>query len=282
MEPDCLICGGSSHRVVFQEFEVNILRCRRCGHVFSSFQVDPHYSGYFGEGAVSGDQFWWNEAHQRMYAEFCERFIVGKSGRLLDVGCGLGFFVKALEPFQDWQTVGCEISAAAVQFARTSLGLNNVMRLDRTGGLDFPPNYFDIVTLWDVLEHLPCPDPLLGNLGSILKEGGLLFLHTPNVQVQLLKARLKKRLKGMQPGVHYLEAKDHVHLYSMRSIRRLLERNGFSRVAFTHLHPIQGVAGGRSRFLTAVKNQWFWCAKAVFDLSFGLVNLDNLFVVAGK
>ena len=33
---------------------------------------------------------------------------------------------------------------------------------------------------------------------------------------------------------------------------------------------------------TVVKNQWFWCAKAVFDLSFGLVNLDNLFVVAGK
>jgi len=250
--------------------------------VFSSFQADPHYSGYFGEEAVSGDQFWWNEAHQRMYAAFCERFIIGKSGRLLDVGCGLGFFVKALESFQDWQAVGCEISAAAVHFARTTLGLNNVMCLDRTGELAFPPNYFDVVTLWDVLEHLPCPDPLLGNVCSILKEDGWLFLHTPNVQVQLLKARLKKLLKGMQPGLHYLEAKDHVHLYSMQSIRRLLARNGFSRVAFLHLPPIQAVAGSRSRLLTGVKNQWFWCAKAVFSLSGGLVNLDNLFVVAGK
>jgi SAM-dependent methyltransferase len=217
-----------------------------------------------------------------MYAGFCEQFIIGKSGRLLDVGCGLGFFVKALEPFQDWQTVGCEISDAAVQFARTRLGLANVMRLDKTGELDFPPNSFDIVTLWDVLEHLPCPDPLLINLRSILKQEGLLFLHTPNVQVQLLKARLKKLLKGMQPGLYYLEAKDHVHLYSMRSIRRLLERNGFSRVAFVHLPPIQGVAGSRSRFPIIVKNQWFWCAKAAFDLSFGLVNVDNLFVVAEK
>jgi hypothetical protein len=45
-----------------------------------------------------------------------------------------------------------------------------------------------------------------------LRDDGFLFLHTPNAPLQLLKARLKRLALGMRPGVHYLEAKDHLHL----------------------------------------------------------------------
>jgi hypothetical protein len=91
-----------------------------------------------------------------------------------------------------------------------------------------------------------------------------------------------KMLRGMQPGVEYLQARDHLHHYSMSSISRLLARNGFSRFEFVHLHPVQGAAGGKSGFLRGVKNVWFEAARALAMVSRGHLNFDNLFVVANK
>jgi hypothetical protein len=79
-----------------------------------------------------------------------------------------------------------------------------------------------------------------------------------------------------------MQARDHLHHYSMSSIRRLLERNGFSRVEFVHLHPIQSVSGSKRVFLRGVKNIWFEAARALAIVSGGILNFDNLFVVARK
>ncbi len=276
----CIVCTSRHSRVVFREFAIDVLRCLGCGHVFSSQTVDQHYDGFFGDQPIEADeQFWWSEAHLQMYADFCRRFIAGKRGRLLDVGCGLGYFVKTLSAYPGWRAFGYEISRQAVDFARTKLGLPNVLR-GRVEASGFPPGSFDIITLWDVIEHVPDPDPLLSYLASRLKPTGLLFMHTPNIAIQLRKARLKKAIWGMKADVPYLEARDHVNIYSTTTIKAVLERNGFADIQFTHLRPVQGVAGRRSRLLTAVKNAWFHAAVAMDRLTFGRVNLDNLFVVA--
>ena len=73
-----------------------------------------------------------------------------------------------------------------------------------------------------------------------------------------------------------------LHHYSMSSIRRLLERNGFARVKFVHLHPIQGMAVSKSGFLPGVKNAWFEAVRALAIVSRGHLNFDNLFVFARK
>jgi len=214
-----------------------------------------------------------------MYGDFCRRFIVGKRGRLLDVGCGLGYFVRTVAAYPGWEVDGYEISRWAVDFAHTRLGLANV-RCGRVEESDFAVGTFDVITLWDVIEHVPDPDPLLSYLASRLKSTGLLFMHTPNIRVQLPKARLKKAIMGMQPDTPYLEARDHVNIYSMRTLRAVLERNGFGDIRFTHLRPVQSVAGSRSGLLKVAKNAWFHAAVAVYGLTLGRVNLDNLFVTA--
>jgi 2-polyprenyl-3-methyl-5-hydroxy-6-metoxy-1,4-benzoquinol methylase len=272
----CLLCGCSNHRPAFNEFGIDILQCRACGHVFSSFAANPHYDGFWGDEVGQDGHIYWSKARGRMHGDFARRFLVGRSGRLLDMGCGLGFFLKAISRYTDWEGYGCEISAAAVRYARETLGLRNVIQT-RLEDSDLKPGSFDIVTMWDVLEHVLHPDPLLQRCHALLREGGLCFIRTPNVSLHLPRARLVRLLLGMRPHIAYLQARDHLHHYSMSSIRRLLERNGFAHVEFLHLHPVQS-----DGFWGSARNAWFETVRAMAIVTGGHVNLDNLFVVARK
>jgi 2-polyprenyl-3-methyl-5-hydroxy-6-metoxy-1,4-benzoquinol methylase len=282
MSKKCYLCNSLKNKVAFREFETDILQCIDCGHIFSSYERDQDYDGYFGyeEIGSSGD-FYWGEAHERMYDDFFRIFISGKNGKLLDVGCGLGFFIRKFSGFPQWQVFGCEISRASVDFAENKLNLKNVL-CGRVESLNFEKHSFDIITLWDVIEHIPNPDQLLSYLNSLLKKNGVLFIHTPNIKVMLPVAKMTKALFGMNPGLHYLEAKDHVNQYSAKTISSLLRRNGFGDINFIHLHPIQSVGGSRSRILRFIKNSFFNLSRFLYMISFGRINFDNLFVSAKK
>jgi 2-polyprenyl-3-methyl-5-hydroxy-6-metoxy-1,4-benzoquinol methylase len=194
------------------------------------------------------------------------------------MGCGLGYFLKVLESYPGWDGHGCEISEAAVRYARETLGLSNIVRA-RLAEADFPPLSFDVITMWDVLDHLPHPDPVLGRCHELLAHDGVLFIRTPNVSTQLLRARLKASVLGTRPDVAHLKARDHPHIYSSATLRRLLERNGCPRVEFLHLHPI---TGHRNASLRRVKNLAFQAVRALAVVSGGRLNFDNLFAVARK
>jgi hypothetical protein len=66
----------------------------------------------------------------------------------------------------------------------------------------------------------------------------------------------------------------------MATIRRLLERSGFDHVTFHHLPPVQCIEGGRTGLATILKNSAFHAARAIYAISGGRLNLDNLFVLA--
>jgi 2-polyprenyl-3-methyl-5-hydroxy-6-metoxy-1,4-benzoquinol methylase len=278
----CVVCGSVEREVVFEEFGVDMLECVRCGHVYSAWPGGQDYDGYFGTAPIdpAGQQYW-NEQHARMYDDFTARFLTGRQGRLLDVGCGLGYFVQRVAVVPGWEAYGYEISPQAAAFARDELGLTTVF-CGRVEASELAPRSFDIITLWDVIEHIPDPDPLLSYLCSLLTDDGLLCMHTPNAIIQVPKAKLTRRLRGMKPELHYLEARDHVNLYKMSTMRRVLTRTGFGRVEFIHLSPIEGVAGSRRVLARLAKRAWYVVAVAVFRATLGRVNFDNLFVVARR
>lgn len=277
----CVICGCQSGKIIFKEFGINVLGCRKCGHVFSSFPGKQDYDGYFGEEIEKDDHFWWSNAHEKMYGDFCKKFIKNKEGKLLDVGCGLGYFVKKISSYPDWDVYGYEISKPAVSFAKDKLELKNIFQ-GKVEESDFPKKCFDIITLWDVIEHIPDSQPLLLCLNKILKDDGILFIHTPNIKIQLPKARLKKLLKGEKEGGHYLEAKDHINIYSPKAVKSILSEFGFNKIKFIHFHPIQSVSGSKNYVFTVIKNLWFYFSVLLCKITFGKINLDNLFVVAKK
>jgi 2-polyprenyl-3-methyl-5-hydroxy-6-metoxy-1,4-benzoquinol methylase len=279
--PACLMCDGQRHRSIFNEFGLDVLQCRDCGHIFSSVPTDPHYDGYWGEEVPQSDHFYWKTARADMYADFFEKFVAGRSGRLLDMGCGLGFFLSALKHHPAWVGYGCEISPAAVRYACETLGLERIL-CGPLEEVDLRPESFDLITMWDVIDHIPRPDPILGRCRTLLKNDGIFFIRTPNITVQLARARLNKLLRGSRPGVNYLQAHHHAHHYSMASIRRLLARNGFPHVEFVHVRPVQGAAAVKGGLRRQVKNASFAAVSALATATRGRVNLDNLFVVARK
>lgn len=278
----CIACGSLEYSIVFEEFGVDVLRCNRCDHIFSSYRGSQDYDAYFDHEIGDEEEFWWDGAHDRMFRAFGDVFLAGRRGRLLDVGAGLGYFVRFAGSFNHWEAFGYEISPPAVEYAKTKLNIGNMFagRVEDSG---FAPGSFHLITLWDVLEHIPDPVPLLRYLHSLLAPGGTLFIATPNGPAQLLKARLKKHLTGMKTGGHYLEARDHLNLYNTYSLAATLAQTGFPRVSFKHLPPIQAVAGSRSRIGRAAKNFWFRGAQAVGAVTGNRINLNNnLYAVACK
>jgi 2-polyprenyl-3-methyl-5-hydroxy-6-metoxy-1,4-benzoquinol methylase len=273
----CLICGASDHLPVFSEF--GIVACQRCRHVFSTYVGDPHYDGFWGAEVPTGEQSYWNGARAGMFRAFLKRYVVGRSGRMLDMGCGLGYFVKAASAHPSWEVCGREISPTAVAYARDTLGLRQI-QCGPLHAADWPDGSFDIITFWDVLDHLAKPDPVLARCRRLLKDDGICFIRTPNVRIQLPRARLKKLLRGMRRDLVYLQARDHLHHYSTASLCTLLLRNGFTRTHFIHLPPVDDE--GRGTLTRASRSLLHGAVRAVASATHGAVNLDNLFAVAAS
>lgn len=279
---ECLFCKTSEKKVVFREFGIDYFRCKNCGHLFSSFERDADYDGYF-ENIKSEEEAieYWNISHNKMYEAFAKKYMNGKKGKILDVGAGLGFFVKFAGEVEGWESFGVEISKGGFNFAKEKLNLKNFF-CGKLEEMNFEGESFDIITMWDVVEHLLKPHSILKKCRELLKEGGFLFLHTPNGEVQLIKSKIKKLLFGEKEGKHYLEAKDHLNLFRGSSISKLIKECGFKTVEFIHLPPIQSVAGENSSFKLTVKNLWWRSSVVLYFMSLKRINIDNLFVVARK
>jgi SAM-dependent methyltransferase len=143
-----------------------------------------------------------------------------KAGRLLDVGCGTGQFLAALRRFPGWEVAGVEPHPHAAAFARRTFGLPV-----HTGDLrsaPYPAASFDVVTLWDVLEHLSAPLADLAAIRRLLKPDGVLILRTPSAD------SWDARVFG--PYWAGLDAPRHLAVYSRRTLAQLLRRVGFTIV----------------------------------------------------
>ncbi len=278
----CLICGSDKNKTVFNEEGVDIKKCLGCGHIFSTYIQEDFYNGYYPNDLSSVDHNWWQGAHKLMYEKFWNRLMKKNSGSLLDIGCGLGYFLEEISEIdknKKWLLFGAETSISAVTFARNNLSLNNIF-LGPIENAPYSEKYFDLITLWDLLEHLENPRRTLKKIIEILNDDGYLFIATPNINIQLFKARLKKLLNiGTN---HCLEVRDHLHNYSSHSLKRLLKESGFHTIEFIQLPPIQAVSESSSKVLLIIKNSWFEFSRLVFYLSFGHINFNNLYVIASK
>lgn len=162
-------------------------------------------------------------------------------GKLLDVGCGRGYFLK-LAGERGYDATGIDLSEAAVRYARQKLGVNasrmDAHELARTG------SRYDLITAWHVLEHFEDPVQMLGTLRELLNKGGLLFLEVPNLQsLKFILARDK-----WQGGNH---PRYHRTFFTASTLRAMLRQAGFSstrRIRLSYRLP------GRSRLYERLKS----------------------------
>ena len=155
---------------------------------------------------------------ERRYREYLSdiREFVSK-GRLLDVGCNLGLFLKVAQS-EGFDTTGVELNRECAEYGREHFGLT--IHSDYLETLHLPDASFDVITLFDVLEHVPDIRGFLCEVRRILRNDGLLVLQSPNLGS--LMADLTKS------GWNWLTPPDHLYHFTPRTIKQLLHDTGFT------------------------------------------------------
>jgi SAM-dependent methyltransferase len=190
----------------------DFVRCADCAHL----QVDPMPARIAYEDTAS-DDYEIEEEGQRATARATLR-LLGGPGRLLDLGCWVGFLASEAQR-SGWQVTGVEPSRWAAERARSrGVDVIEAPLLDAV----LPEGGFDAITLGDVIEHFIDPGAALELMASLLAPGGLIWIATPDAGSRLARV-LGPRWWSVIPT--------HVHLFTRRSLTRLLERHGFEVLA---------------------------------------------------
>jgi len=137
-------------------------------------------------------------------------------GRLLDIGCGDGRFLKRMHDL-GWTVQGVEVDPLSAKFAAETFGLS--VHAGTVESAMFPDNYFDAVTMSHVIEHVYDPIALLSECRRILRPAGLLVVATPNIESMGHKY-FGRMWRDLDPPRH-------LHLFSLKTMGIVLRRAGF-------------------------------------------------------
>jgi len=228
--PTCLICLTKFSlpclKLKIPAGNIDYFRCIECGLVFQDPEVEFNeqeiYNADYIEKRSQNPGNLGIATPREKTAEHYYRWVkkFSPQGNLLEVGCATGLALKAAQK-HGWSVFGVEVNEKAAQIA------NEVLKADvvRVGNLNdkmFPDKHFSLVTLFDVIEHIPHPVEFLSLLHKKMAPGGSILFVTPNVDTLSFKM-----LKEKWP--HFVQ--EHLVLYSPKSINRLLTKTGFTSKA---------------------------------------------------
>jgi 2-polyprenyl-3-methyl-5-hydroxy-6-metoxy-1,4-benzoquinol methylase len=223
----CVICGSDAP-FAGEKNSYRYYRCNQCRHLFVWPMPDNHLEIYlqdYFQGAQDGGFGYVDYDRDKLpmvptfefYLDLLER-AGAKGGAMLDIGAATGFFLDIARR-RGWKPYGVEASGYAAGIARSK-------GLDVTTGVleecSFDADSFDVITAWDVIEHLNSPRNTTQKMNHLLKRGGLLAINTPDAGSALAGFLGTKW--------HLVAPPEHLNLFHRKSLRRLLEENGFEIV----------------------------------------------------
>jgi 2-polyprenyl-3-methyl-5-hydroxy-6-metoxy-1,4-benzoquinol methylase len=228
----CNLCGSRETRLQYEIERFHIVRCIQCDLVYVAEEIgEDELVAYYGEAYYTGAQSQGycdyigrrkvRKDYFRSTIPMIRRCLAVDAPRVLDVGCAAGFFLEVARE-QGWQARGVELSAYAAEYARSQLGLDVV-----TGTLaeaKFPFRSFDLITLWDVIEHLPNPSEVLTLVHDLLRPSGLVVISTGDI------SGATARLYGRRWGL--LAPPGHLFYFSRRTLFAMLRKNAFEPLAW--------------------------------------------------
>ena len=271
----CLVCGSREQRILGQRgnreysgadsaamphIHTNVVKCRNCSFIFCNPAIKglerlerDHYNNPLTYHAYQQHNIF---TVFRIGEKLLRK--VKPSGKLLDIGAGKGDFVS-LARKNGYEAKGIEPSPRFCEYARETYGVQ-VEQGYLGQGDHFKGEKFDVITLFHVVEHVPRPQELLATISEYLKEDGVVYIEVPNADAGLLWiADRVFRLcgKNWSSRLSPLHAPFHSMGYSPKSLRYLLEKNGFELVyADTYSGKVRGydTEGRISGFVSFVKN----------------------------
>ncbi len=189
--------------------------------LFSFLHYMKRYRGY-DHLKVSGNFFW-----AMIYRVFLKKDmgvhdpVYVKGGNILDYGCGSGSVVAQLK-YLGWNASGIELNGEAC-----AVGIRHGLDIKQgaTEQIAKFNSFFDVIRTTHTLEHVTDIDALVPAFYDALKPGGQLLIEIPNGN--------SMAISSFREYAYYLTLPVHINLFSPRSIRSLLEKNGFEKIRTT-------------------------------------------------
>ncbi|PLX08272.1 MAG: hypothetical protein C0596_08265 [Marinilabiliales bacterium] len=222
----CPVCGNKDSKefsLKFERKDFNVVECEKCEFVFipQYYREDIPYEDYRDEEVLAsvrkGNNYIKYRRH-RLRIKLIKKFV--KSGKLYDIGVGWGHFLHTAHRM-GFETEGVEISELMHHYATEDLQLEVVN--GNFYNLELPVENWDVATMWDVLEHLDEPDVAVKKAYTMLKPGGYFVLQVPQIDSKVAK---KQKEKWSMMSI------EHVNYFSKKTIKKLLEDNGFEIVKY--------------------------------------------------
>ena len=215
----CPNCGSSSLSRVYSCTSFSIHDCSECSLRFKSIpELDQARVQELQDTVYHG-------VESRLHQQWLVKHMAGdrvkmlnrfaRRGRLLEVGCATGEFLEAAEA-AGFDVLGVD---ASERYARYSMQRNLNVRYGRLEEMDLHPSSFDVIALFHVIEHVQDPVDFLRRLNALTREGGLIFIATPNVD------SVTDRLFGFQHPNYHQE--DHLLFFSTETLRQVLQKASF-------------------------------------------------------
>jgi SAM-dependent methyltransferase len=243
---NCPLCEGSDQDELYLASDrhygipgvYRIVRCAGCSLIF----LNPMYSDQELSRLYPCDYYAYQDQFKRTpWKEMVKRALRYRlgtqdpkfpvAGRMLDLGCGSGWFMSAMQE-RGWEAHGVEISDAGAELGRTA-GLN--IFSGTLAQANFLPEWFDYVRSNHSFEHISCPGETLDEIHRILKPDGKVLIGVPNV------ASLNARIFGRYWW--YLGAPVHTFTYSVTTLSQLLKKHGFCIERITYNSDFSGILG---------------------------------------
>jgi len=225
---NCPICDKDNTDLFRNENNWNLVKCRECSLIYVNPRpiqggpLDKLYTHYSDDtysekinSYISDKPLGMLKARRLLHN--IKRF--KKNGRILDIGFGAGYFLLAAQDL-GYEPFGVDTSQIFYDYAKDELGLN--VSLGTIHQAYYPDNYFDVITMFNVLSHLDTPIHDFSEINRILKKDGLLVLETGN-SGDLTKVVAEKYKLAW-------DAPEHLYWYSKDNLRELLRKTNFQLI----------------------------------------------------
>ncbi len=233
----CGLCGSTERSTNFTDGPFNVVTCGRCRLVYvtprlnDASLIDEVYNeGYWSSSAAKDRGYTDYRADEKLYEKtYTKRMAIvrrhfsgatsddGRQRRVLDVGCAAGYFLGVMQQ-SGWDVLGLEPSSTIAETARERLGAKHVQE-GLLGNVELEPASFDLITFWDVVEHIPDVVGALQLVRTLLRPGGKLLIETQNVQ--------SRAAKTLGPKWQHYKHAEHIYHFDPKTIADLMAKSGF-------------------------------------------------------
>jgi len=261
---NCLCCHGKS-TVIGKKNGYFLAKCQQCGFITThplptEQDIKSFYSKkYFVKQENSNNQFGYQNVFSQSYRESninISRIRLGiiatilhRKGAILDLGCAAGTFLDVAKE-QGWDTSGVEINPEMRDIA-AKVCVNKI-----SASIEDVAGVYEVITMWEYLEHVRKPAEILQKAGKLLTSGGLLCISFPNIE--------NRSSIQNQIGWEHVKPPEHLHYWNAHNIELLLEKSGFQIVGFRYFGLKMQLEGVRQLGTRKNPKTIFWPLMSIF------------------